>query len=279
MRRSTLQHSLLGRWWLITAVLAVQAIGANLKPETIAAWNAYIESANESLQMRVNRGGSFLWTLEDVRRAASIRNGEIVIAPARGQTPTRVPGGLIHHWIGALLLRGANIDDVLAVTRDYDRYSEFFRPSVIQSSLIARDGCYDTFSVLVLNKALFMRSALEADYDSENIRVDERRFYSITKSTRVQEIEGYGKPGEHRRPEGQGDGYVWKLCTIARLQELDDGVYYEIEAIELSRDIPAALRFIVDPIVRHVSRKALLASLGQTRKAVSDRVEKLKGAR
>jgi hypothetical protein len=36
----------------------------NLKPETAAAWDAYLETANSDLQQRVRPGGSFLWTLE-----------------------------------------------------------------------------------------------------------------------------------------------------------------------------------------------------------------------
>ena len=44
-----------------------------------------------------------------------------------------------------------------------------------------------------------------------------------------------------------------------------------LEAIALSRDIPAALRFVVDPIVRRVSRNSLLISLQQTDEAVGSR--------
>jgi hypothetical protein len=72
-------------------------------------------------------------------------------------------------------------------------------------------------------------------------------------------------------PEGQGGGYVWKLFSIGRLAQRDGGVYIEPEAIALSRDIPAALRFIVEPIVRGVSRSALLTSLTQTEEAVCGR--------
>jgi hypothetical protein len=48
----------------------------------------------------------------------------------------------------------------------------------------------------------------------------------------------------------------------------DAGVYIEFEAIALSREIPAAVRFVADPIVRRVSRASLLASLQQTVEAV-----------
>jgi hypothetical protein len=120
-----------------------------------------------------------------------------------------------------------------------------------------------------MNNTFFLTTALEADYEVTNVRLDDRRFYSISKTTRVQEVDEYGQPGEHRKPEGEGSGYIWKLYSVARLEERDDGVYIELEAIALSRDIPAALRVVADPIVRHLSRNSLLMSLKQTEEAVS----------
>jgi len=49
----------------------------------------------------------------------------------------------------------------------------------------------------------------------------------------------------------------WRLVTIARYMERDGGVYLEIEAIGLSRDIPGSVRWFVEPIVRNVSRQSL----------------------
>ena len=101
--------------------------------------------------------------------------------------------------------------------------------------------------------------------------LDDRRFYSVSKTTRVQEVDDYGRPGAHRVPEGKGGGYIWKLYSVARFEQRDNGVYLEFEAIALSRDIPSALRFVVDPIVRRVSRNSLLISLQQTEQAVDGR--------
>jgi hypothetical protein len=47
----------------------------------------------------------------------------------------------------------------------------------------------------------------------------------------------------------------------------------EVEVIGLSRDIPASLRWLVEPIVRHVSRASLSTSLQQTENAVRGRAE------
>ncbi|HKE28162.1 MAG TPA: hypothetical protein VKB88_37695 [Bryobacteraceae bacterium] len=50
--------------------------------------------------------------------------------------------------------------------------------------------------------------------------------------------------------------------------ERDGGLYLEIEAIALSRDIPSGLGFLVEPIVRHRAREALMTTLRQTEDAV-----------
>jgi hypothetical protein len=244
------------------------ANAATLKSETVAAWDAYLRTANAGLQSRVRPGGSFLWTFENPGRAAKVRAGEIVVAPEPGQSPRKIPGGLIHHWMGALFLPGLKLQDVLAITSDYDRYRDFYRPSVVESKTIVRTGVDDRFSMLLMNQTFFLKTALDADYLTRNVRMDARRFYSTSMTTRLQEIEDYGQPDRRSLPEGEGGGYIWKLYSISRLEQRDRGVYVELEAIALSRDIPPALRFFVDPIVRRVSRNSLVLSLQQTEAAL-----------
>ena len=267
--RNSLVRSAAGLWLALAAVVfPFRATAANLKSETVVAWDAYLETANARLQERVRPGGSFLWTFENAERASAVRSGEIVVAPAPGHNPAKVPGGLIHHWMGAMFLPGLKLDDVLEVTRDYDHYKEYYSPSVVASKTVARNSSHDRFSMRIMNRAFFVKTALDADYQASNVRLGEHRFYSTSRTTRLQEIEDYGQASEHQIPEGEGGGYIWKLFSIARFDQRDGGVYIEFEAIALSRDIPAAARFFVDPLVRRVSRSSLLTSLQQTEEAL-----------
>ena len=260
---------------LLFALLFPTGVGAaDLKPETIGAWNNYVQTVNASLRERISAGGKFLWTFEDPARAAKVRSGEIVVAPVPGRAPKRVPGGLIHHWIGAAFLPGRVIDDVVEVTRDYNRYKDFYAPVVVGSQVVSRSGRDDRFSMLLLNNAFLFKTALDADYSSTNVWLDSHRFYSISHTTRVQEIHDFGEPDEARLPEGQGAGYIWKLYSVVRMEERDSGVYVELEAVALSRDIPLAARLLVDPIVRRVSRHSLATSLRQTEDALRGEVAK-----
>ena len=253
-----------------TFVLTATVHAATLAPETIAAWNDYLRQVDSSLQERA-RSGKFLWSRENPERDARLRRGEIIVGPAPGQSPRRVPGGLIHHWIGSVFLADTHLNDVLQVMRDYDRYKDYYTPAVIGSKTIARNEAEDQFSVRLINKVFFVKTALDADYESKNVRLDDRRSYCISRSTRVQEVENYGQPGEHRLAEGEGSGYIWKLHGISRLEEVEGGVYFEAEAIVLSRDIPSAVRMFVEPIVRRVSRNSLTTALQQTEMAVRGR--------
>jgi hypothetical protein len=73
-------------------------------------------------------------------------------------------------------------------------------------------------------------------------QVEDRRAYSVTRTTRVQEIEEYRSPAQRLLYEAEGSGVIWRLFGITRFVERDGGVYLELEVIGLSRDIPASLR-------------------------------------
>ena len=118
-------------------------------------------------------------------------------------------------------------------------------------------------------RALFVTSVIQSSYHVHDVAVDARRGYSVADTTSVQQIEDYGHAGEHLLPPGSGNGFIWRLHSIARYEERDGGVYLEIEAMALSRDIPASLRGLVKPVVNHLSISSLTATLHQTRDSVS----------
>jgi len=191
-----------------------------------------------------------------------------VTAPATPDSPKKVPFGLIHHWIGAKFLPGVTIAEALRVLRDYSRYPDYFPPSVVHVETDSLGDSDDQFSMVLMKQLQFRKLVLDADYWSHHVRVDERRLYNITRTTRLQEIANYGAPDQHLLPRDEGSGLIWRLYSVTRIQERDGGLYLEIEAIALSRDIPSGWRFLVEPIVRHKSREALAMALRQTEEAV-----------
>lgn len=236
---------------------------AELEQRTLKAWNEYVEGAKDRMQDRLRPGAQFLWLDEVPDRRARIHSGEILVVPVVAHGPKRVPLGLIHDWIGAYFIPNATLDEVVAAVRDYNRYKDFYRPSVVDSETLNRGGTDDRYSLVLMNKALFLREALHGLFESAYFPVDGRRAYSVTRTIRMQEIQGYGGAEEHNIAENQGTGFIWRLASISRFDEADGGVYIELEALALSRDIPVSLRWLVDPIVRRVSRDSLTTSLRQ----------------
>ena len=240
---------------------------AELKQEALQSWDDYIQSANSRMKDRM-ASSTFLWVDEDPSRLKEVRAGKILVSPVGPHVPKPVPTGLIHDWIGVAYFPNTNLAEVLAVIQDYDHYQEYYKPSVVESKSLTPPGGDDRFSMVLVNKEVVAKMALDSEYAACYQKVSQDRWYGVAYTTRIQEIREYGHSGEHRLPPDQGSGYIWRLYSIARFEERDGGVYVEIEAMALSRDIPVAFRLVADPIVRKVSKNSLLASLRQMQDAV-----------
>ncbi len=260
------------RYGLSILLLLARADGAQLNEETLRAWNAYIQTVDARNHERLSPQHLFLWTDESVARQRRVQAGEIAVAPMIPHNPKQIPSGLIHHWIGSAFLPNIKLSDVFCIVRNYDRYKDYYRPTVISSKRIRQSGTEDQFSMILMDKSLFLKTALDSDYTSSFVQVDARRWYSIASTTRVQEIEDYDQPQERKLPCNEGKGYIWRLYSITRFEQRDGGVYVEVEAVALSRDIPASVRWLVNPIVRRVSKNSLVISLRQTQDAVGGNV-------
>lgn len=255
-----------------TLILAsVPSLALDLKPETVDRWTDYVRTIDTRTPQRLVSGRSFLASDEISGQAAALRGGRIIVSPADPHVPLAAPSGLIHHWIGAVFIPDATLNSVSSAIRDYDRYEEVYRPNVADVKLISTTETTDRYSMVLMNRSVVSKTALDTEYITSYTRADNHRFYSITDSIRVQEIAQYGTTAQHTMPGGHGTGLVWRLHTVARYEERDGGVYLEVEALALSRDIPSALRWIVEPIVRRVSKSSLTNSLSQTQAALRAR--------
>lgn len=256
----------------LTAVLALCmsqcAAAATLKSETKESWDAYIKTRMAEMQARLKDGSRFLWLDEQPGRREHVRTKGPFIQPIGDHIPAPIPSGLIHAWIGAGFVPDVTIQDILKVVRDYDHYERVYRPGVVASKLHQEDGPADRFFLRFANKSVVAKTALDSEGEASYCQVDEHRWYAYSNTTSIREIEKFGTPEEHTLPEDQGTGLIWRLSSITRLEERDGGVYAELEAYALSRDIPAAFRLFVSPIVRRVSRDSLAVSLHQTKVAI-----------
>ena len=199
--------------------------GVELKEQTQRTWDAYLQATNS----QVGSQTPFLWADQSPERLQRVRGGEILVSYVGQQNPKPVPSGLIHDWIGAAFIPDARIEDVLSSVRDYGNYKVYYKPAVVDSRLLGSDGPCGKYSMRVVNQEVIAQAALDMEYETCYFKIDERRWYSITRTTRVQEIQRYGQPNEQELLPNQGSGYIWGLYSIARFEQRDGGTYVEVE--------------------------------------------------
>ena len=241
---------------------------AELQADTLKAWDAYVQKADVRMGARLNSAQPFLWTDESDARRRDVRRGEIIVAPVLNHGVMTVPSGLIHHWIGAAFIPHTNIERLVGVLHDYNRFKDFYKPVIADSHFLGCNRQNPEFSMTWHRHVLFVNAAIEGRCQAQRFAVNDRRGYSIADMMELREIEQYGHPEARALPSDTGHGFIWRLRDISRYEEREGGVYLEVEAIALTRDIPSSLRWLVSPIVKHLSFDSLETMLRQTRDAV-----------
>ena len=80
-----------------------------------------------------------------------------------GKAGIDVPDGLIHHWVGTVLLPGATMDRVMAFVKDYPQYPARFAP-IIQRARVLKQSP-DRFDVTMRTSAKKgLTVVIDADY-------------------------------------------------------------------------------------------------------------------
>jgi len=237
-----------------------------LKPETLQAFEDHIREAEAAME-RTLTGPDFLWCDGDAKRAKQVREGKIIAGLWRGKNVIKAPSGLIHDWIGTVFVPGGDVSKTLALIQNYDNHKVVYQPEVIDSKLISREG--DDFKIyLRVLKKKIITVVIDTDHDVHYFSLEPGRAGCRSRTTRAAEVDNAGKPDEKVEAPDSGYGFLWRLNTYWRFLERDGGVYLECRAISLTRDIPLALRLIIEPIVRSLPREALIQTLAATRRAL-----------
>jgi hypothetical protein len=250
------------------------ARATELKPETAAAFDRYVRA----MEARMDEDLSFdhflvIDRLPDARRAEvyeQLKNGQVYIeamSAREGDRPIKAPSGLIHHWAGVIFIPRATFNEVTAVLRDYDCHEDIYKPQIRKSKLIERNGDESKTYFQFFNHSI-VTVIMNANFDVRDAQFGSGRFQTVSKSTRIAEVENPDSPNEHEKPVGNDHGYMWRLYTYWRIEEKDGGVYVQNESVSLSRTVPALLAFIVNPLVKSIPRNVLVHLLIDTRNAV-----------
>ena len=260
----------------ISALLVPPASAAELKSETIAAFDRYIRATEERMADDI-RDGNFMIvdSLPDTARNQAyrqLRQRQLYIEQLRTQQSgksVQVPGGLIHHWVGVAFIPGATLSRTLAVLQDYDHHKDIYKPDVRQSRLLEHNGSEFKVYLQLYRKSL-ATVVVNVNLDVQYTRLGSMRATSKSYSTRIAEVENAGKSTEHELPVGNDHGYIWRLYSYWRIEEKDGGVYVQVESIGLSRTIPWTISWLVNPLIRSIPKSVLCSLLNRTRTAVAN---------
>ena len=217
------------------AFLLMSAVASAQSAETLAAWERYVVAAESRL--------------ERLRDRPAPRPSENEAITASGDS-VRVPSGTISDWHGTVFIRGVTLDQL---------WHHLLHPGtpppqedVVAARVIARsDDC------LRVSVRLVRHAIVSVTYDTEH----EMRFRRWTPqlatarsvATRIEEV------------GGTDHGFLWRLHSYWRYEEIDGGVLVELESLTLSRDVPSIIRPIAAPLVTRIARESVLRTLESLR--------------
>ena len=266
---------------IFLGALSIASGAAELKQKTTDAFDKYVSATEARINGELKPGGPFLYIDAESPEAMKssydkLKNGEILVekreTKAEGVS-SDVPDGMVHHWVGLAFVPGANLAQVLAIAKDYDRRAELYKPEISASHLISHQGNDYKFFLRLYQKR-FTTAIFNTEYLAHWGQVDPSKVYSNSISTKIAEVKDNDHPDGEEYPVGQGRGYLWRLNTYWRFEEKDGGVYLQCEALSLTRDIPWGLGWLIKPLVTKIPKESLNHALGQTRTVVQEKTKR-----
>jgi hypothetical protein len=261
---------------LAIAVLALAAApsAAELTPPTLAAFERYVKLTEARMAGEMSGASPFLWIDRQgggrPALLAKLQGGEVVSARLQtrdGKAEIDVPDGLLHHWVGTVLLPGATIDRVMAFVKDYPQYPARFAPMIQRARVLKQSPEHFDVAMRTYAKKV-VTVVLDADYGVDYRTLKPTSVVTKSVASNIYEVDDAGTPGEKRTPAERGRGYLWRLNTYCWFDERPEGVYEQCESISLTRDVPWGLGLVVRPFVTSIPRETMEFTLGKVRAGV-----------
>jgi hypothetical protein len=267
------------RQWL-TVVTAVCVAGVVLRggeaplpplePATSRAWVQYVQLV-EARRAREESDAQRFLAVDFLPHATSdwtaLRAGSVVVsrAGARAEDADEidVPGGLVHHWRGAVLIRGASLADLMRRLRQGPPP----QADVLQARVLAREP--EAMRVFLrIRRTKIVTVVFDTEHDVRFVTYDNRRAASTTRAVAIAEVDAPGTPDERHVPAETDHDLLWRLQAYWRYLAVPEGVVAECESLSLSRGVPFGLRTISRPLINSAARESMTAALTAVRDAM-----------
>jgi hypothetical protein len=242
-----------GEWTLVAQPSAWATTG----------FNAYTGMVEGRLARQHKARDGFLVAADEAR----LRRGELLVEQVTPAGGAELPGALLHHWRGTVFVPGATAAEVERLMRDFADYPKVYTPEVLQARVVLQRGDRVQVEMRVLQKHV-ITVVMDTAYDVEFGRLDATHGFSLSRSTRVAEVEGAGTAKERTLKAGEEHGFLWRQNTYWSWEESDGGVVLQVESVSLSRGIPQGLGWAVAPFVESVPRESVEFTLRATCAAV-----------
>jgi hypothetical protein len=240
---------------------ATDSAKADPPATAVAAFNTYA-AAQESRLARQHGAQRGYLALAGAGEELRLRQGELIfenLTPAR----TELPGAMLHHWRGTAFVPGATAAEFERLMKDFDAYPRHYAPQVLTAKILSQQGDHFQATMRVRQQHI-LTVVMDTSYDVTFARLDARHGSSISRSTRIAEIDSPGTRTERALGASEEHGFLWRLNTYWSYEERDGGVYMQIESVTLTRSIPRGLGWAVAPFVESVPRDSLEFTLRST---------------
>jgi hypothetical protein len=263
-RRRTITVALLAA----ATVVPQPVMAATLQSQTVQAWDAYVSATERRIERELGSSRSFLVS-DFAHGGASVRkalaNGAIAVdampTAKVGTKDIETPSGLLSHWRGSVFLPGISLDGLLHRLQ-HPREQGPHQEDVLALRVLDRGP--DRLSLFI---RMTRTKVVTVTYDTEHQvayrRHGPRRASSRSVATRIAELDGDGRA----KPEGDDRGFLWRMNSYWRYEEVPGGVVVELESLTLSRDIPLGLGHVVRPLVNRIARESMSRTLDNLRRS------------
>jgi hypothetical protein len=167
-----------------------------------------------------------------------------------------LPEAMLHHWRATAFAPGATAAEFERLLRDFARYPQVFAPEVLRSTVTAQQGDR-VDAVMRVRQRHVITVVMDTAYEVTFGRAGVGRGWSMSRSTRIAEIEGAGSSKERALSAAEEHGFLWRQNTYWSYEERDGGLYMQVESVSLTRAIPTGLGWAVRPFVESVPRESL----------------------
>jgi hypothetical protein len=250
--------------------IPVAPLAATLEPEAITAWNAYVSATEMRIGRELGSARGFLASdfgsgVAETRTAVMARQIAVSEMHTTDVAGTRLEGidGRITHWRGSVFLPGVTLDGLL---RRLQHPSERGPHQEDVLALRVLDRGPDRLKLFIrMTRSKIVTVTYDSEHDVSYRRHGPLRASSRSIATRIAEVEDAGTPAEYTRPPGQDRGFLWRMNSYWRYEQVPGGVIVELESVTLSRSIPLGLGTVVEPIIDRIARESMTRTLDNLR--------------